>query len=621
MESEAGGADHGGRLMRPPVGAGAPPIRVDGYAPIRDYAAIGDGRTVALVARDGSIDWLPLPNLDSSSVFGAILDAERGGSFRLAPEGPFTVDRRYRPGTNILETTFRTDTGAVRVTDALTLPDRRLGPTRELQRRVDGLSGRVPLRWRVEPRFGYAERQVRIGRRSGVPVASTAGSSLAVRAYDAGEAEIGRREIAGRFEAVAGSSATIALCSADQEPLVFPVREELETRLERTAASWREWAEGRSHSGLWQEEVLRSILALKLLVFAPSGAVAAAATTSLPEAVGGERNWDYRFSWVRDSVFTLDAFLELGCPREAHAYFWWLMHSSQLAHPRLQVLYRLDGGRHAPERELGLAGYRGSRPVRVGNAAAGQLQLDTYGELLQTSWLYALAGNRIDRDVGSRLAEIADLVCDIWRQPDAGIWEVRSAPLHFTQSKMMCWVAIDRAIRLAERGVLPAGRTRRWRREREAIREFVESRCWSEEKRSYTRSAGGEDLDASLLLAVLFGYGEENADRLAATVEAVRRELADGPFVLRYCGEDGLSGSEGAFLTCSFWLAEALAKVGRADEAADLMDQLVALANDVGLYAEELDPETRGFLGNIPQALSHLALIRAAVAIGSEAGR
>ncbi len=600
--------------------AGAP-IRIDGYAPIRDYAAIGDGRTVALVARDGSIDWLPLPDLDSASVFGAILDAERGGRFQLAPEVPFEVERRYRPGTNVLETTFRTDHGAIRITDALTLPGARLGPLRELQRRVEGLSGRVPMRWRVEPRFGYAGWPVRTGRRSGIPVASAAGTSLAVCPFNAGEPEVGPQEIGGRFEAVEGTSATIALCAAHQEPLVFPLRDELEARLERTAATWREWVQGRSFDGPWREAVMRSLLTLKLLVFAPSGAVAAAATTSLPEGLGGERNWDYRFSWLRDSAFTLHAFLELGCPREAHAYFWWLMHASQLTHPRLQVLYRLDGGTRAPERELALAGYRGSRPARIGNAAADQLQLDTYGELLQTASLYALAGNTVDRDVARRLAKIADLVCGIWPRPDAGIWEVRSEPLQFTQSKMMCWVALDRAIGLAERGVLSNGHVDSWRRERDRIRDFVERECWSEEKRSYVRVAGGEELDASVLLGVLLRYGDGNADRLAETVDALRGGLAQGPFVLRYSGDDGLSGSEGAFLTCSFWLAEALARVGRIDEAAELMDELVALGNDVGLYAEELDPETGEFLGNIPQGLSHLALISAAVAIAREAGR
>jgi GH15 family glucan-1,4-alpha-glucosidase len=292
-----------------------------------------------------------------------------------------------------------------------------------------------------------------------------------------------------------------------------------------------------------------------------------------------------------------------------------LMQASQLTHPRLRVLYRLDGGAHAPERMLPLNGYRASRPVRIGNGAAGQLQLDTYGELLQTAWLYAISGHRIDADIARRLAEMADLVCRIYRQPDAGIWEVRSRSRHFTQSKMMCWVALDRACDLAQRGLIPDRHAQRWLREARSIREFVETRCFSEEKRSYVRHADSGELDASLLVGALLSYGDARSDRWAGTIEAVRRELGNEPFVQRYTGEDGLVGSEGAFVTCSFWLAEALARNGRVEEAVLLMDQLVGLANDVGLYAEEIEPASGAFLGNFPQGLSHLALISAALAV------
>jgi GH15 family glucan-1,4-alpha-glucosidase len=313
--------------------------------------------------------------------------------------------------------------------------------------------------------------------------------------------------------------------------------------------------------------------------------------------------------------------MQLGCPAEARAYFWWLMHASQLTHPRLRVLYTLAGADHAPERELPLEGYSGSGPVRIGNAAAQQLQLDTYGELLHTAWLYEQAGNRIDPDIGHRLADLADMVSDHWRQPDSGIWEVRSEPAHFTQSKMMCWVALDRALDLARRGVIPGQHTAVWSKAAAAIRDFIESECWSAQRRSYVRAAGVQELDASLLLGVLHGYQGRMTERLRNTVEAIRHELADGPFVRRYSGEDGVSGSEGAFVACSFWLVEALARAGRVDEAAELMDQLVPLANDVGLYSEEIDPVSTDFLGNFPQGLSHLALISAAVAIGQEASR
>ena len=595
--------------------------RVDGYASISSYAAIGDGRTIALVASDGSIDWLPLPELDSASVFGAVLDAKRGGRFALAPEVPYTVERRYLPETNLLETIFSTGGGSVRVTDAMTLPGDRLGPLRELTRRVDCLRGSVPMSWSVEPRFGYAAAATRLGWRAGAPVATAGGDAMAICSFDAGSPEIAGDTIRGRFTAREGTRALVALSSTHDEPLVFPTRDDLDSRLEGTATTWRQWSDGLTYAGPWRDTVLRSALALKLLVYAPSGALAAAATTSLPEELGGERNWDYRFSWVRDSAFMLGALLGLGCAPEARAYFWWLMHASQLTYPRLRVLYRLDGGARAPERELPLDGYRGSRPVRVGNAAAAQRQLDTFGELLQTAWLYATSGHRIDGDIARRLAGVADLVCRIWRDTDAGIWEVRSEETHFTQSKMMCWIALDRAADLADRSLIPSRHAQRWREEAAAIREFVETRCFSHEKRSYVRSADSDELDASVLLGLLFSYGDATSDRWAGTIEAVRRELAHRPFVHRYTGEDGLAGSEGAFLPCSFWLVESLARTGRTEDAVQLMDELVGLANDVGLYAEEIEPATGAFLGNTPQGLTHLALISAALAITAEKQR
>jgi GH15 family glucan-1,4-alpha-glucosidase len=592
-----------------------------GYVPIADYAAIGDGRTVALVARDGSVDWLCLPDLDSPSVFAAVLDTDRGGRFELRPDVPAQAQRRYLPDTNVLETTFTTEHGVVQVTDAMALPNSELGPTRELVRRVDGLEGRVPMRWRITPAFGYGAVPPRIARRDGIPVAVGGPDALAVCSWEAGDAQIDDDAISGRFEARASSSALIALCAAHQEPLVFPAREHVERRLDATSGYWRHWAAQRAYDGPWRDAVIRSALALKLLFHAPSGAIAAAASASLPEAIGGERNWDYRFCWVRDSAFTLDALLQLGCPGEADAFFWWLLHASQLTHPRLQVLYRLDGGERALERTLELDGYQGSRPVRVGNDAAAQTQLDIYGDLLQTAMIYTEAGGRLDRETGRRLGEIADLVCRIWRQPDSGIWEVRSQPLHFTHSKMMCWIAVDRALRLSDTGHVPSSHASTWRREALAIREFIETRCWSPRLGSYTRDAGGEELDASLLLGILLGYESPEPGRLTATVSALRRDLGRGPLLARYAGDDGLAGEEGAFLCCSFWLADALARIGRVDEATELMEQLVALANDVGLYAEELDPHTSDLLGNIPQALVHLALINAAVSITKATNR
>jgi GH15 family glucan-1,4-alpha-glucosidase len=592
-----------------------------GYAPIRAYAAIGDGRTVALVALDGSIDWLPLPDLDSPSVFAAILDAREGGRFALEPEVPYRAARRYLPDTNLLETTFTTDGGEVRVTDGLLFHGSGLVPLRELARRVEGVAGTVPMRWVVEPRFGWASAPIAIVAEGGIAVVTSGADAVAILSFDAGDPTIDRRAISGRFDIASGSTSMIVMSVARGEPLVFPGRAETLTRLEETRDAWRSWVGALTYDGPFREAVLRSGLALKLLVFAPSAAIAGAATTSLPEEIGGVRNWDYRYSWIRDAAFTIEAFLALGYPAEAKAYFWWLMNASQITAPRLQVLYQLDGDPRARERILPLSGYMESRPVRAGNAAVGQTQLDIYGALLQCAWLYASEGHRFDRDVAGRLADMADLVCEIWMTPDSGIWEVRSEPRHFTQSKVMCWIALDRAIALAASARIRADHVSRWDRERDAIRAFVEERCWSDRLQSYVRSADSEDLDASVLLGSLLGYAEPAGSRMAGTLDAIDRELRDGAFVRRYSGEDGVPGVEGAFLACSFWFAEALARAGRVDQAVDLMEQLVAMANDVGLYAEEVDERDGSFLGNFPQALTHLALIGAATVIAESQRR
>jgi GH15 family glucan-1,4-alpha-glucosidase len=593
------------------------PQRTDGYAPIRDYAVIGDGRTCALVALDGSIDWLCLPNVDSSSVFGALLDARGGGAFALAPEEPFEAERRYLPDSNVLETTFRTASGSVRVTDLMALTHRdHLAPLREVVRRVEGLSGSVRMRYRVEPRFGYGRDRVRYGRRAGIPFASAGAHAVALSTWDAGECEVSDGCFAGAFETAEGSSALLVLASTHGQPAVLPERVGVERRVDRTLEFWPRWAGRAVYEGPWRDAVVRSALALKLCVFAPSGAVVAAPTSALPETLGGARNWDYRFTWVRDASWTLDALIELGYADEAHAFLWWLMHASRRTQPRLNVLYRVDGDSHAPERELAnLEGYRGSAPVRVGNGAIEQRQLDIYGALLSAIWLYARRGRPLDADTGKAVAEIADYVAEIWSEKDSGIWEVRSAPTHFVQSKAMCWVALDRAAKLAEQGLLPGKRAARWRQAAEAIRSFVNEQGWDAARGSYVRATDMRELDASLLTMPLLGWPDEERSR--GTVDAVRRELGHGPYVYRYRGEDGVGGTaeEGSFLTCSFWLVDALARTGRVDEAGSLMDELVGLANDVGLYSEEVDPRDGSFLGNFPQALTHLALVNAAVSI------
>jgi GH15 family glucan-1,4-alpha-glucosidase len=593
--------------------------RVDGYAPIREYALVGDGRTAALIARDGSVDWLCLPNLDSPSVFARILDAERGGSFRLEPSGAFEAERRYLKSSNVLETTFATAEGRVRVTDAMTLTDsRQISPMRELVRKVEALSGRVPMRWALEPRFGYGRTETRIERRAGRWFAHAGADALVLGVSAPDKGDLRNGAITGELSLASGESDVFSLSAADREPAVITGREDAERRLEHTKRFWPEWAGRLRYEGAWPDAVTRSALALKLLTFAPSGAIVAAPTTSLPEWIGGLRNWDYRFTWLRDASFTLDALLRLGYQDEAHAFFWWLMHASRLTQPRLDVLYRLDGSERTRERLLPeLTGYRGSRPVRIGNGAREQVQLDVYGAVLEAIWLYGRAVGRLDGDTGKEVARIADYVTKHWRDKDNGIWEVRAERAHYVQSKGLCWVALDRACDLGKSGLIP-DRSERWRAAANELRAWVDEHGWDDELQSYVRAPELREVDASMLTLAVFGYESE---RMNATIAAVDRELREGPYVYRYRGGDGLEGDEGAFLTCSFWLVDAYARTGRLDDANALMDELVGLANDVGLYSEEIDPRTREFLGNFPQALTHLALINAAVRIADVEAR
>ena len=423
-------------------------MRTDGYLPLRDYAVIGDGRTCALVGRDGSIDWLCLPNIDSAPVFDRILDAD-GGRFELQPDGTFTAERRYRDGTNVLETTFRTESGAVRVTDALTLHDTgSLAPLRELVRLVDGVEGRVDLRWSFEPRLDFGRSELRRGRRAGALVAVNGREAFALSSWDAGD---------GSFAVHEGERATFALTHAHAEPLVLPARADAERRVEEAAAYWEEWSSALTYEGEWRDIVIRSALTLKLLAFSPSGCIVAAPTTSLPERIGGDRNWDYRFGWLRDGVYTLRALLELGCEDEARAFFWWQMHATRMSEPELRPFYRVDGSLRLDEQELALPGYRSSAPVRDGNAAAEQLQLDTYGPLLEGAWRFWSRTGSLGAALPKELAALADFVAAEWDQPDSGIWESRDEPRHFVLSKAMCWTALDRATRLADEGSCPSG--------------------------------------------------------------------------------------------------------------------------------------------------------------------
>jgi GH15 family glucan-1,4-alpha-glucosidase len=588
-------------------------VRFDGYAAIEDYAAIGDGRTVALVAKDGSVDWLPVPHLDDPPVFGALLDAENGGRFALAPVGDHEVERAYVADSNVLRTTFRTDAGEVTVTDALTTQDGGLLPWVELARRVECTRGEVELEWRVDPRFDYGLEETTIDQRRDGFLACCHGRYLLIRAWDAGEPQHSAGAVGGRFALAKGGRALLAAIMADREPIPFPPREEIDSRFDRTVEAWQRWVAGR-YEGPWRDAVVRSALALKLLIQAPTGAIAAAATTSLPERIGGDRNYDYRFSWIRDSAFTMDALARLGFREQVHGSLSWLLKTTWGTHPRMQPFYGFGGAVPRTYEELALPGYRGSRPVYKGNNAEGQAQLGNYGDLLETVHYYVRYGNSLNREAGLRVAEVADFVCRVWDNEDSGIWEL-DEQRHYTISKIGCWVALDRAQRLAEAGEIPADNARTWEETAGRVRDFVQRECWSESKRAYTFYAGTDDLDAAVLLSARNGFCDPFLEQLDTTADAVVGELGDGPLVYRYSGQEHV---EGAFLACSFWVADAYARCGRRDEARALMDELVGRANDVGLYSEELDPQSGHMLGNFPQALTHLAVINTAAAIAED---
>jgi GH15 family glucan-1,4-alpha-glucosidase len=594
--------------------------RVDGYAPIHDYALIGDGRTTALVARDGSIDWLPLPRMDSPTVFARLLDAERGGAFELAPERAFEVERAYLGDSNVLQTTFHTPGGVARVTDAIPLDHGALLPWFELIRRVDGVSGSVRMRWRLTPRFkaGEGDERPNVERDDGAVLMEGADGIVALHVFDAGAATLEHEEVVGTFETSPGSSGALVVRSTHEEPLPFPRRDWIDRRLADTVDDWARWLADAGVEGRWKPLTRRSALVLRQLTYAPTGAIVAAPTTSLPERIGGGRNYDYRYAWVRDTAFALDALLNLGLLVQVHASFAWLLRAVARTLPDVHVFYDIHGDTVSSEQELELAGYRGSRPVRRGNQAAKQLQLGCWGDLLETADLYVRDGNALDGVTGERLAGAVDRLTKVWKRKDAGIWELPEKE-HYTTSKVGAWMAIDRALRLAEQGELPDDRVDAWRETAAEIRGFVERECWSDNRRAYAMHAGGDRLDASVLRVSRMNFIDARGERFNSTIDRIRTELSGGgPLLYRYSGQ---RPEEGAFVACSFWLVEALARAGRLDEARATMDDLAGLANDVGLFAEEIDPRTGDFLGNFPQGLSHLALVHAAAAIADEESR
>lgn len=601
----------GQAAARPPFPHGAPlywDTRRDGYVPIGSYGVLGDGRTVALVASDGQVDWWPVPKIGSPPVLSAILDPTSGGHFKLRPVGEFSAWRRYVPGTNVIETVYSTPAGRVRVTDALNAGLAGRLPWTELGRRVEGIEGEVEMVWEFRPGDRGRQAQPRVSQRDGVPVVTIDEQMMAI-ITDGPVPEPAGTTLGARFSCRPGERYVVAVVATDDEPLFLPQAVDIDRRVDGTVGSWRRWTDQLTGKGRWREAVQRSALALKTLLYETSGAIAAAATTSLPERVGGDKNYDYRFSWIRDSAFTVDAFLNLGLNEEVHSAVSWMLSALRRSEPDLHVFYTLEGEVPGPATEVDVPGYRHSRPVRHGNTAAKQIQLGSYGDLFDMLGHYVDAGHVLDDRAANMLAALADQCCQDWQKKDSGIWELPDLE-HYTISKIGCWVALDRAVHMAKEGHIPGGNASYWEKNAHDIKAWVAEKCWSEAQQSYTFYAGTEKLDASVLLAGRTGF--DRGPRLASTIEAVIARLGRGPALYRYTG---MESEEGAFIACSFWLVSALAHNGQVDRAAKLMDEAVGMANDLGLLSEQFDPAGGDLLGNIPQGLSHLSLINAAKAI------
>jgi GH15 family glucan-1,4-alpha-glucosidase len=591
------------------------PAQAADQPPIGEYALIGDGRAAALVSRTGSIDWCCMPRLDCASCFGRLLDWRRGGYCMVgAAEHGFDVTRGYLDGTLVLETRLAGPTGEARILDCFLLGEEG-GP--ELLRVVDGERGRVELELRIAARFDYGDLPPWLRRHDdGVFTAVGGGTGLVIAT--AARLDAHEHDLHGRCVVRAGERVRLSIAFVAPEDVEAagrrPARDdELDRRLQRTIDLWREWSAQASFSGPRREGVVRSAVVLKALANPRTGAIAAAATTSLPESPGGELNWDYRFSWVRDAVFTLRSLTEVGFVGEADAFRRFVERSAAASVDGLQIMYGVGGERRLPEATLDeLEGYRGARPVRIGNAASTERQHDVYGHLLEQASRWHERGHVPEDDYWRFLVDVVDAAAANWRLPDSGIWESRDAPRHFVHSKVMCWTALDRGITLADHLGRDAP-VERWRREREEVRAAVERDGWDAERGVFVQAFGSERLDAAVLLLPRVGFVAWDDERMVRTVDAIRDGLDADGLLLRYRSD--ASPPEGAFLACSFWLAECLARQGRRREAEEVFDRAAACGSDLGLLAEECDPTTGELLGNFPQGLSHLSYISAAVAL------
>ena len=586
---------------------------------IEDYGLVGDLRAAALVGRNGSVDWLCLPRFDSPSCFSALLGDERHGRWLLAPaDEVLTTTRRYRPDTLILDTDFETADGVVRVTDFM--PPRGDGPPR-FMRIVKGLRGRVPMRLELalRPDYGSITPWTEL-----VPdgVMATAGAD-AFRLSTPLSLSVDNGTATAEFDAIEGARERFTLTWHPAHRETPPV-EDADSALARTETWWQEWTGRGRYEGSYRDEVMRSLIVLKAMTYETTGALIAAPTTSLPEDIGGVRNWDYRYCWLRDSVLALQALIAAEYVDEAMAFRDFLLHTATGDPSKLQIMYAIAGERRLTEFELPeLPGYEGSRPVRVGNAASEQFQLDVYGEVLNVAYLGVQLRGRIEPRLWPRWRNAIEYVETIWREPDDGIWESRGPRRHYTYSKVMAWVVFDRAVRLAEEFDLESP-LERWRLTRDEIHQEICERGYDRERRTFTQYYGSSELDASVLNIPLVGFLPGSDERVTGTIDAIVRELGRDGFVSRYstsATDDGLTGDEGQFLACSFWLVSALAANGRTSEARVLFERLLGLANDLGLLAEEYDVRRQRQVGNFPQAFSHLTLVLEAQSITNAEAR
>ncbi|MGW4580284.1 glycoside hydrolase family 15 protein [Rhodococcus aetherivorans] len=582
---------------------------------IEDYGLIGDLQSAALVSRDGAVDWLCLPRFDSPSCFAALIGDDRHGRWSLRPAGEIAdVTRRYRAGTLILETDVETADGAVRIIDFM--PRRGDGPPR-LMRIVEGLRGRVPMRMQlsIRPDYGTITPWVEPAADGVLVIAGPDSFRLSTPV----PLQLGDGNATADFVVTEGGRERFTLCWHDSfgPP---PSIEDADSALARTQAWWREWSGRLAYAGPYRDEVLTSLIVLKAMTHEATGALIAAPTTSLPEDIGGVRNWDYRYCWIRDSVLALESLLTGGYTEEAFSFRNFLQRVGTGDPAKIQIMYGIGGERRLTEFELPeIPGYEGSTPVRVGNAASEQFQLDVYGELIGVAFLSTEAVGRVEPHLWPRWRTLIEYVESIWDEPDDGIWETRGPRRHFTQSKVMAWVVFDRAVRLVERYNLD-GPVERWRRLRDQIHNEVCERGFDPRRNTFTQYYGSEELDASVLTIPLVGFLPGTDERVTGTIDAVTRELGRNGFVSRYSTsrtDDGLPGDEGQFLACSFWLVSALALNGRVGQARTLFERLAALSNDLGLLAEEYDVGRDRQVGNFPQAFSHLTLIGAAYAIAA----